>query len=37
MLLLPGSFTSGLIDAVAFVGPNTPATNLGLLGVSADQ
>ena len=29
----PGSFTSGEIEAVRLVGPNTPATKRGFSGV----
>ena len=32
--LNPGSLTSGDIDAVLFVGPIDPATNLGFSGFS---
>jgi hypothetical protein len=31
----PGSFTSGLIEAVRLVGPSTPMTKRGLSGVRA--
>ena len=33
MLRKPGSFTSGEIEAVRLVGPNTPATKRGFSGV----
>jgi hypothetical protein len=33
MLRLPGSFTSGEMDAVVFVGPSAPITQRGLSGV----
>ena len=34
-LRAPGSFTSGEIDAVRFMGPSTPATQRGFSGVLA--
>ena len=33
MLRNPGSFTSGEIELVLVVGPNTPATKRGLFGI----